>query len=1149
MVAHNGAAYLPKTLAALGAQRRPADVHIGVDTGSQDPSASLLQLGLPAGSTVVAAPGRAGFGAAVGAALAVPGTAASGAGGAADQAGAGHPGAQEWLWLLHDDSAPEPDALEELLLAVETAPSVTIAGCKQVDWDNPRKLVDVGLTVSRGAERLTLIDLDELDQGQYDGRSDFFAVNSAGMLIRRDVFDRLGGFDPALPGVGDDVDLCWRNRLAGHRVVVVPTATVRHAAAREGGHSSAVSARKAQVHLRLKHAPLWKLPLVWAAALLGGLASLVLSIVAKDPGHGLRQLAATVTALLRPRQVHASRRQAAKTRRTSRRIVRSLMVRPQDVLAYRRSLLESLNPERAGSLVGDGTGTDGGGGSRQPTGDSDDFASLAAPARAWLGIGPTAAALALSLLAVIGMSRFLGVPALAGGALLPVSATFAEVWHNASAWWRSIGSGYPGPGDPFGYVLAVLSLLGLGNGSAAVVVLVLLAMPLASFGAWLAAGAVTQRRGLRLWAAFFWAALPPLQVALGQGRLGALLVHLMIPWAVLGLLRATGSAIQRINPEAAGEPTEKIHKPGINGIPSWTAAAAAGLCLAVATAAAPALLPVIVLFVAGIALSLGRRARTVWWALVPPVALALPMLVSAWGNPRALLADPGVPLAFEAAPPWQQLMGFPVAFDAGGGVGAFGLLESVAHGPWALVFALLTSGPVLLLAAAALLLPGRGAALARAAWLGAVIALAASWIAGRVATGVAPGAVVAPFPGPFVSLALFLLALAALVAADKGLPALAAPGRRHRSAARAAIVAAVVLLAAGPAANLAQWFLPQINGYAQAGGQRQLGDFGTRMLIAAAEVRTLPATAADRGNGPEQTRSLVLADGGSGTVTAAVMHGAGTTLDQMSALYSARTLAGPLFDARLAGDDGAAAAVRDSVAVIVAGTGVDPRPELTRLGVGFVVVRGTDTAAELLARRIDAVPGLAPVGRTDAGWLWRVAPEQSGEDAAAGPVNGRVNLLDHQGNVLQSLPSGRLRAGGHIPAGNDGRFLALADRADPGWEATLNGERLEAAGEGWFQAFKVPAAGGELRVGYFNPWAVWVALVQSVAIALTLLLAVPIPSRRRFTPRRLDHIRNTGVDSSAGELRIAAHEIDREEAGRRTGSEPVDEPVPAGKEM
>ena len=61
------------------------------------------------------------------------------------------------------------------------------------------------------------------------------SVSSAGMLIRRDVWEELGGFDRALPLMRDDVDLCWRAHAAGHRVLVAPDAVLRHAeaAARE----------------------------------------------------------------------------------------------------------------------------------------------------------------------------------------------------------------------------------------------------------------------------------------------------------------------------------------------------------------------------------------------------------------------------------------------------------------------------------------------------------------------------------------------------------------------------------------------------------------------------------------------------------------------------------------------------------------------------------------------------------------------------------------------------------------------------------------------------------------------------------------------------------------------------------------------------
>ena len=109
---------------------------------------------------------------------------------------------------------------------------------------------------------------------------------------------------------------------------------------------------------------------------------------------------------------------------------------------------------------------------------------------------------------------------------------------------------------------------------------------------------------------------------------------------MLGLLRATGSAVQRVDANRPLLPHETVHKPGINGNPSWTAAAAAGLCLAGITASAPALLPVAVVFVLILVLTLGRRAKTVWWSLVPPLALALPMVIAALNEPRALLSDP-----------------------------------------------------------------------------------------------------------------------------------------------------------------------------------------------------------------------------------------------------------------------------------------------------------------------------------------------------------------------------------------------------------------------------------------------------------------------------------------------------------------------------
>lgn len=1110
MVSHDGGDFLPRTLAALAAQSRPADTCIGVDTGSRDHSAALLEDAFSAANVTVFEQARSGMGAAVQAGLSA----------LAPWAGDGTPGtgtagrpAVEWIWLLHDDAAPAPEALAELLRAVERAPSVTVAGCKQLDWHSERRLIDVGLSTSRWAERLTLIEADELDQGQYDGRSDTFAVNSAGMLVRRDVWEKLGGFDPALPGSGDDVDFCWRNRLAGHRVVVVPSARMFHVSHRPHALGNAAAARKAQVHLRLKHAPAWKVPLHAAGALLGSIFKLVLSIAVKDPGHGFSQLLATFGALSRPAAVARGRRNATRTRRIRRSVIKGLQTPRREVWAHRRSLMEALGADDSGDNPGGNDPL-----AEQPTGDSaDDFAALTTSERGWVGNGALLAVLLTTAASLIGLLSLFGAEAVAGGASIPLSLQLGEIWNHASGWWITLGAGLPGHGDPFGYVLWALGTVGGGNANTALAGLLILAMPLSALGAWFAAGALTQRRRLRLAAALLWAAAPALQVALNQGRAGALVAHVMMPLLVLALLRATGTAAGRGRFAVPG-PGERLFteappvKPGINGTPSWTAAAAAGLALAVVTAAAPSLLLPGVVLVALCGTLLGRRGRTVWWALLPTLALFVPFLASTIDRPRALLADPGLPLGFDAAPLWQQALGQPLRFAADGGLTGLPVFGAGSGVPWALLLALLVGLPVLLLAVAALFLPGWPPRTARALWAAALLLLAGGWLSSQVATGVSADVLVTPFTGPAVSAAAFALLGAALIGAAGLLDSAdragaATTGRKILT--RGTAVAAMILLLAGPVAGLTVWaaqnVLPPDTPAAGAAGA---GSLGATRLVQPAEPRTLPATAIDRGQGPEQSRTLIISTGENGTFGATLMRGAGTTLDSLSTVAAARPIMGEPGQETVRDDDAVVASLRNVVATIVAGQGVDPRAGLEQLGVGFVVLRAADTAAQLTASRMDAVPGLVAVGKTDVGWLWRISPLNQPVIAAA-DVAHRVRIVDGAGATVGLVPSQRVSADAAVPAGPEGRLVVLAERADPGWSAWLDGRRLTATTSGWAQAFTLPAEGGQFSLRYEAPWAIWTGAAQAVIIGLTVLLAIPMPARRP----------NTGLSRDEGSLR------------------------------
>ncbi|HUS41375.1 MAG TPA: glycosyltransferase, partial [Ilumatobacteraceae bacterium] len=129
--------------------------------------------------------------------------------------------------FCHDDVAPEPDALR-LMVEELYRSNAGAVGPKLVEWDDPSVLQAVGLGMDRFGEIDPVIEAGEVDQEQHDGVRDVFVLPSAYLLVRADLFRELGGFDPAIDFYGEDTELCWRIHHSGARVVVVPSARVRH---------------------------------------------------------------------------------------------------------------------------------------------------------------------------------------------------------------------------------------------------------------------------------------------------------------------------------------------------------------------------------------------------------------------------------------------------------------------------------------------------------------------------------------------------------------------------------------------------------------------------------------------------------------------------------------------------------------------------------------------------------------------------------------------------------------------------------------------------------------------------------------------------------------------------------------------------------
>ncbi|HET9140915.1 glycosyltransferase family 2 protein, partial [Actinophytocola sp.] len=224
LVCHDGAPWLRLALSALRRSApRPRHV-LAVDTGSTDETPRLLAEAAEGADRVldgvITMPPDTGFAAAVHAAVA----------NAMDRWG--EPGG--WIWVLHDDCAPEPDCLANLLTAADLAPSVGVLGPVALDWNDPRVVLEAGLSTDAAGHRQTGLGPGELAR-DFQQSTEALAVSSAGLLVRRELWERLGGFDPEIPAMREDIDFGWRANRAGSIVLCVPAARLRHARAVSAG--------------------------------------------------------------------------------------------------------------------------------------------------------------------------------------------------------------------------------------------------------------------------------------------------------------------------------------------------------------------------------------------------------------------------------------------------------------------------------------------------------------------------------------------------------------------------------------------------------------------------------------------------------------------------------------------------------------------------------------------------------------------------------------------------------------------------------------------------------------------------------------------------------------------------------------------------
>ena len=1070
IVSHDGARLLPGLVQALRAQTYPVEQTVAVDTGSRDRSGAVLAE-LIGQDAVFGMDRLTGYGEAVTVALR---HAARRRPSTTDLS----PARVEWLWLLHDDCEPAPDALEHLVRAASRDRTVVVLGPKVLDGQDRRTLREVGVSIDRAGRRITGIDPGEIDQGQHDHKRAVLAVGSAGMLVRRDVWERLRGFDPRLRLFRDDVDFCWRVQAAGARVQVVTDAVVYHheLAGRRRRPIDGANARRLDrqnaLYVLAVNLPLLAMLRVVGGCVIGSLVRAAYFLLTKQ----LDQAAAYAFSVLwlfgHPVRLFKARRRRARGMAEGYTAVR-LFIQPARTL--------NKLAEKIAGLISNGP-PQATGGRHQATEESEEdeqFEDTQSVMRRIIGHPGVQLVTALLLVSLIAERRLLGASPLGGGALVPAWGGAAALWHKYLAGFHAVSVGSTASAPPYLAIVAALATVLGGQAWLAVDVLLLGSVPLAGLTAYLASRRLVTATPARVLLAASYALLPVATGAVAAGRLGTSAAFTLLPLIGLNAGRMLTAAPRQARRAA------------------W----ATGLLIALASAFAP------LTWVLGVVFAIGVLAATRWLAAADPL------------NAAIVIVTP-----FFVLFPWSlHLLADPAAFLSEAGL-APGGLTTTGLTPAALL-ALSPGGPGvpplwvtvgLGLAVVATVLHGRRTGLVIAGWTVASAGLLAATLVSRVrVTPLVGGQASDGWPGVAVALAALGLLLASAPAAQRLTEIVTnfgeiaksggqSPAAPHRSAGygpsvRLAACAALAAAATAPLLVAAYWVKDGVQG-----------------PVGSVTGPVLPAFVAAASTSGQQYRTLILRPDHGGLASGGLDY---TVVRQGDP---------SLGDPELGIDSAAGAALSRQVAALGAPDGADagdPGLVLGDFGIRWVLLPGP--VSPVLAQRLDAAMGLIALSKAPTYDLWQVT----------GPV-ARVRAVAPDGTVTalsSSAPNGSAIT---VPA--SGGTLVLAEPYG-GWTAKLNGRALKPLAspvDGWAQGFALPPGGGQLSVTHDDMARELSLFLEVIALLAVCLLALP---GKRADPveeaARLAALREARNGRRADSVRRAVRPAVLRGAGTRTAGD------------
>lgn len=434
-------------------------------------------------------------------------------------------GAAHFLFC-HDDVILGPDVVRRMSEEAFRS-NAGIVGPKLVDEDQPDRILQLGIDMDRFGAPVRRVERREFDQAQHDEAREVFAVPGGCMLVRSDLFEAIGGFDEEISMFGEDIDLAWRARIAGARVVVTPLATVRHLEATAARRRPLPQARALQWRHELR-AVLKNYGAARRTRIVVQLAALSVLEVVYFTVVGRRRRAREVIDawrwnLARPRRLDEARAAVAATRRLPDRVVLRLATRSsfrflRAVQARTEDAIANWTHGRAPSAH---AFSDEPGREQRPT---------------WV----TAAAFVAGFVVVFGSRLVIFGHLPVVGEYLPFPGPF-HLLSDYLGGSSGAGNGPVGPVSPAYAILGIVGIVAFGAMGVVLKVAMIAAVASGAFGAARLVRPFCAPRA-RLAAGVTYLFLPLVWDDLARGDLQALVAYGAMPWILLRIAKATGSA-------------------------------------------------------------------------------------------------------------------------------------------------------------------------------------------------------------------------------------------------------------------------------------------------------------------------------------------------------------------------------------------------------------------------------------------------------------------------------------------------------------------------------------------------------------------------------------------------------------------------------